>query len=295
MRTVYLGTSDFAARVLEHLAGSAHRPALVVTRPNRPKGRGRKLSPPPVADAARALGIDLIQPEDLHAGATLANIEAAEPEALVLCAYGALVKAPLLDRFEIYNVHPSLLPRWRGAAPVERAIMAGDGETGVSIMRLTAGLDSGPVCLQGSEPIGPEDDYGTVAERLQALGAALLLRALDEQPAFVEQPEAGVTYAEKLGAADRTLDADASPEALDRTVRGLRPHIGARVALGEDGFLGVWAARPGAPAPGDGLRVEDGVLRFGGLELLEVQPAGGRRMTAGEWLRGAGSFLLSPS
>ncbi len=147
MRTVYLGTSPFAAAVLERLAATAHSPALVITRPDRPKGRGRALRSTAVADAARALGLELIAPEQLHAPEVLARIAAAEPEALVLCAFGVLVSEPLLSEYEIFNVHPSLLPRWRGAAPIERAIMAGDAETGVSIMRLTEGLDSGPGLL----------------------------------------------------------------------------------------------------------------------------------------------------
>lgn len=288
MNTVYLGTSDFAAAVLERLAASPHRPALVVTRPDRPRGRGRRLASPPVADAARALGLLLAQPDDLHAPDSLEAIAAARPEVLCLCAYGALVKAPLLDRYTIFNVHPSLLPRWRGAAPVERAIMAGDAQTGVSIMRLTAGLDSGPVCLRAAEPIAPDDDYATLAVRLQVLGANLLLRALDERPAFVDQPETGVTYADKLGSEDRTLDAARPADELERTVRALRPHVGARVPL-DDGFLGVWAARvAGGVGP---LRREGATLRFGGLELLEVQPAGGRRMPAAEWLRGRAAAL----
>ena len=142
MRTVYLGTSDFAAAVLERLADSPHRPALVVTRPDARRGRGQKVAPPPVAERARALGIEAIQPPDLHAPDAIAAIAAAAPEALVVCAYGVLIKEPLLSDYLMYNVHPSLLPRWRGAAPVERAIMAGDAETGVSIMQLTAELDS---------------------------------------------------------------------------------------------------------------------------------------------------------
>src|SRR3954454_16007117 len=166
MRTVYLGTSPFAVAVLERLATSDHRPQLVVTRPDRPRGRGRKLSPPPVADAARALGIELAQPESVNSEEAVARISATDPEAVCVCAFGALIKEPLLSAHPILNVHPSLLPRWRGAAPVERAIIAGDAHTGVSIMRLTAGLDSGPVCLQESVPIGAEDTYGTLGPRL---------------------------------------------------------------------------------------------------------------------------------
>ena len=291
MRTVYLGTSPFAAAVLRRLAAGEHRPVLVITRPDRPRGRGRTLQSPAVADAARALGLELIQPEVPHAPEVLERIAAAEPEALALCAYGALVSEPLLSAYEIFNVHPSLLPRWRGAAPVERAIMAGDAETGVSIMRLAAGLDAGPVCLRASEPIRPDDDYGTLAARLQGLGGELLVRALDERPPWVEQDEAGVTYAHKIEAADRALDPSRTPAEVERTVRALRPHIGARVPLPDGSFLGVIAARPAGPAltPG-GVRSDGDRLlldcRGGALELTQIRPPGGRPMAAADWLRG---------
>jgi methionyl-tRNA formyltransferase len=271
LRTVYLGTSAFAAAVLERLAASAHRPALVVTRPDRPAGRGRRLTAPPVADAARALGLELAQPASVNDDEARALIAAAGPDVVVVCAFGALIKEPLLSEHELLNVHPSLLPRWRGAAPVERAIMAGDAQTGVSIMRVTEGLDSGPVCLAVAEPIGPADDYGTLAARLQELGARLLIRALDERPAFVEQSAEGVTYAEKITAADRTLDPEAPAEVSARTVRALHPHIGARLPLPDGSFLGVRRARVG----------DDGRL-----ELLEVQPPGGRPMAYDDYLRG---------
>ncbi len=150
MRTVYLGTSEFAAIVLGALAGTAHRPTLVITRPDRPRGRGRRLQSPPVAETARELGLELAQPATVNDDDGRATIAAAAPEALVVCAFGALIKEPLLSEHEILNVHPSLLPRWRGAAPIERAMIAGDDRTGVSIMRLTAGLDSGPVALAGA-------------------------------------------------------------------------------------------------------------------------------------------------
>jgi methionyl-tRNA formyltransferase len=290
--TVYLGTSEFAAVVLGRLAASAHRPALVVTRPDRPRGRGRRLQSPPVALRARELGLDLIQPEQLHEPEPLERIAAARAEVLCVCAYGVLIKEPLLSGYEMLNVHPSLLPRWRGAAPVERAIMEGDAETGVSIMRLTAGLDSGPVCLQAAEPIQADDDYGSLAARLERLGGDLLVRALDERPPFAEQDESRVTYAHKIEAADRALRPDRTPAELERTVRALRPHIGARVTLPDGDFLGVIAARvadEGGPEPGrvqaEGERLLLGA-RGGALELTEIRPPGGRPMAAADWLRG---------
>jgi methionyl-tRNA formyltransferase len=223
LRTVYLGTSPFAAAVLARLADSAHRPALVVSRPDRPRGRGRALRSPAVAELARELGLDLIQPEALHAPDVLERMAAAVPEALVVCAYGVLIREPLLSAHEIFNVHPSLLP----ALARGRAGRAGDHgrdeRTGVSIMRLTEGLDSGPVCLAAGEPIAPDDDYGSLAVRLQALGGELLERALDERPAWEDQDESGATYAHKIEAADRALDPGRAPAALERTVRALRP------------------------------------------------------------------------
>jgi methionyl-tRNA formyltransferase len=271
LTTAYLGTSAFAAAVLQRLATTPHRPALVVTRPDRPAGRGRVLTPPPVATAARELGLAVIQPESVNSDEVCDEIADSGAEVAVVCAFGALIKEPLLSRFEMLNVHPSLLPRWRGAAPVERAIMAGDDQTGVSIMRVTAGLDSGPVCLAEAEPIRPDDDYGSLSARLQQLGARLLVRVLDERPSCVEQDDAGATYAEKITAQDRTLDPDARAEVNERIVRALHPHIGARLPLPDGTFLGVRRAR---------------VADDGSLELLEVQPPGGRAMPYADYVRG---------
>ena len=289
MRTVYLGTSAFAAAVLGRLADSAHRPALVVTRPDRPKGRGRRVSPPPVADAARALGLPVDQPASVNDADARARIAAAQPEAVVVCAFGALIKEPLLSEHELVNVHPSLLPRWRGAAPVERALMAGDAETGVAIMRVTEGLDSGPVYLSGREPIAPDDTYGTLAPRLEALGAELLVRALDERPDPVEQDGAGATYAEKIGPQDRELDPERPAAENERIVRALSPHIGARVRMADGEHLGVLRAEASAGKPEQpGLRAAGERLFLGALELLEIQPPGGRPMDAASFLRGRG-------
>ena len=295
MRTVYLGTSDFAVTVLELLAESDHRPALVVTRPDRPRGRGRRLSPPPVADAAHGLGIEVLQPESVNSAEARAAIAAASPETVCICAYGALIREPLLSEHPMLNVHPSLLPRWRGAAPIERAIEAGDSETGVSIMRPIMEMDAGPVCLQRSEPIHPDDNYGTLAPRLARLGGELLVEALDTSPPFVEQPEEGVTIAAKIEAADRALDPSLEAVANERRVRALTPHVGAYVLLPGDERLGVRraAVSDAPPPPPSELAAEGDRLLYGcvdrALELLEVQPAGGRPMDAAAYLRGHGA------
>ncbi|MGN6373810.1 MAG: methionyl-tRNA formyltransferase [Solirubrobacteraceae bacterium] len=303
MRTVFLGTSEFAAAVLERLAAGAHRPVLAITRPDRPAGRGRKLRSPAVADAARALGIELAQPVSVNEPDARELIGAAEPEAVIVCAFGALIKEPLLSDHELLNVHPSLLPRWRGAAPVERAMMAGDVETGVSIMRLTAGLDSGPVCLAQKEGIAADDTYGSLVGRLERIGADLLVSALDtlqrgEELSFAEQDDLAATYAEKILAEDRLLDPARPASELERVVRALHPHIGARLRLPDGELLGVLRARAhttggppadSAPEPGAIDAVEGRLLygtAQGALELLEVQPAGKRPMDAASYLRG---------
>src|SRR5919202_1811401 len=221
VRTVYLGTSPFAVTVLELVAASEHRPLAVVTRPDRPRGRGRRVASPPVGEAARALGIDVLQPESVNADEARAEIAALEPDAVLICAFGAFIKEPLLSQFPMLNVHPSLLPRWRGAAPIERAIEAGDEETGVTIMRPTMEMDAGPIALQQAEPIRPDDDYGSLSPRLAPLGGDLLVRTLDESPPFRKQPEDGVTIAAKIEADDRALDPAREAASLERRVRAL--------------------------------------------------------------------------
>lgn len=292
VRTVYLGTSDFAATVLDAVAGSEHRPALVVSRPDRPKGRGRRTQPPPVADRASALDIDLLQPDDLNAPETVERIAAAAPQALLVCAYGAIIREPLLSAHEAYNVHPSLLPRWRGAAPVERAIQAGDTETGVCIMRPVAELDAGPVYLRGTEPIHPGDDYADLAARLADLGGRLLVQALDQRADPLPQGEEGVTYAEKIDRDERRLDPTRPAVQLERTVRALNPHVGTWVPNRDD-RLGVRrAAVTDGHVPEGDLSATDGRLLLGtsdgALELLEVQPPGKRAMPAADFLHGRG-------
>ncbi len=216
----------------------------------------------------------MLQPESANSDEARAAISAAAPRTVAICAFGGLIREPLLSTHEIVNVHPSLLPRWRGAAPVERAIMAGDRETGVTIHQTIAELDAGPISYQEAFAIEPEHDAGEVYGHAGVLAAMLVDATLRNRPVLRPQPEEGVTYAERLTPADRQLDWSRPPaESLNR-IRALSPHIGARGEV--DGRpLIVWRARLG-----------EGDLNAGGLELLEVQPEGRKRMSAAEYLRG---------
>ena len=302
MRLAYLGTSDFAATILRRLAASPHRPALVITPPDRRQGRGRRLSPPPVALAAAELSLQLHQTQSVNEPGSLQVIADAEIDTGMVCAFGQLIKAPLLDEIEMLNVHPSLLPRWRGAAPIERAIMAGDPQTGVAIMRLTEGLDTGPVALCERVEIDAGDDYGSLAGRLAELGGELAVRALELRATgdlvFSEQPSDGVTYAEKIEAHERRLDSGRPAIELERTVRALSPHIGAFVELEGGERLGVARAEADEAGPASGeLRADGEVLLLGtpegSLRLVAVKPAGKREMPAGDYLRGNPSPRLA--
>jgi methionyl-tRNA formyltransferase len=295
VRTAYLGTSDFAAVVLRRLANSPHRPALVVTPPDRRQGRGRKVKPPPAAVAAGELGLELLQAENVNEEEGLQRIRAANPEAILVCAFGQLIREPLLSEFPILNVHPSLLPRWRGAAPIERAIMAGDERTGVCIMELTAGLDSGPVALREEVLIDPEEDFESLSARLAELGGELLVRALDLQAEgaleFAEQDEEGVTYAEKIESGERPLDPERPAAELAAKVRALNPHVGTYIEPAGGERLGVRRAAVAEAELAVGeLAERDGALLFGtgegALRLLLVQPPGGKPMAADAYLRG---------
>lgn len=263
------------------------------------------MTSPPVAEAARRLEIDVAQPDTVNSSQARERIAAARPAVVLICAFGALIEEPLLSAYEMLNVHPSLLPRWRGAAPIERAIEAGDAETGVSIMRPVAEMDAGPVCLARAEPIQPDDDFGTLSARLEPLGGELLVEALDTRPALREQPTEGVTIAHKISPEDRRLEGGAAAAALERRVRALSPHVGAFVELEDGARLQVLGARAAAssrsedparhtgeddpPAPGE-LRAAGGRLWLGcadgALELLVVKAAGGRTMDAGAYVRG---------
>jgi methionyl-tRNA formyltransferase len=287
VRTVYLGTSEFAATVLRRLADSRHRPALVVTPPDRPRGRGRRLGSPPAADAARELGIDLLQTEATESPEALERIRAARPEVGVVCAFGQLIREPLLSELELLNVHPSLLPRWRGAAPIERAIMAGDERTGTTIMRVSEGLDSGPIALAEEVPIKPGDDYGALAARLADVSGELLVRALDLREAgaleLSEQDDARATYADKIEPAERRLDPALPAAELERQVRALNPHIGTYLELEGSERLGVTKATAEAPGSGEAIEIATAGQT---LYVLEVRPAGSRTMSAASYLRG---------
>ncbi len=295
MRTVYLGTSEFAADVLLRLADSSHRPQLVVTPPDRAKGRGRRSGPPPAAAAAAELEIELLQAENVNEQDALERIRAARPEAVVVCAFGQMIREPLLSEWPLLNVHPSVLPRWRGAAPIERAIIAGDTRTGVSLMQLTAGLDSGPVALCEEIAIGPEDDFESLSGKLAALGGELLIEALDLQAegslTFTDQDDEEATYAEKIDPAERRLDPGRPAVELARTVRALTPHVGAYLEVGNEGRLGVRRARAVDVGVKQGaMKAEWGALLLGcgrgALRLEVVQPPGGKPMGADAYLRG---------
>jgi methionyl-tRNA formyltransferase len=258
VRLAVAATAPIGADVLERLA-ARHELAFLLTRPDAPRGRGRKLAAPPAKETAERLGIPVLQPEK-------PELPDDVPEAIVVCAYGLYIPPRLLERTLWLNVHPSLLPRWRGAAPVERAILAGDEEIGVTIHETVAALDAGPIAAQ--EAFAVDDlDAGQVFARSAEVAAELLERVLPS-PAFEPQPEEGVTYAEKIGPADRELDLSDPVDAW-RRVRALSPHIGARGEL-EGRRVTVWRAHLD-----DGRFVPD-----------EVQPEGGRRMPYDAWLRG---------
>jgi methionyl-tRNA formyltransferase len=260
VRLAVAATAPFGADVLERLA-ERHEVSYVLTRPDRPRGRGQRIGAPPAKETAERLGIEVRQPEKLE------DFDPGE-EMVVLAAYGALIPEAVLDRALWLNVHPSLLPRWRGAAPIERALMAGDAETGVTIIKLAPELDAGPIAAQRAFEVAEDDDYGSVSARAAELGVELVDGVLPE-PSFTPQPGEGVTYAEKIGPADRVLDWSWPAQELLNRVRALSPHIGARAEL-HGRPVTIWRAT-----------IEDGRL-----VPVEVQPEGKRRMSYDEFLRG---------
>ena len=262
-RIAVAATAAFGADVLERLAAS-HEVTCVLTRPDAPAGRGRRLSSSPAKAAAEHLGLPVLQPEKLEAGLDLGA------PVVVAVAYGLIVPEAVLEERLWLNVHPSLLPRWRGAAPVERSLMAGESETGVSLIKLVAELDAGPIAAQERFSVAPEDDAGVVFDRAAEVAGRLLTDVLaDRAPTFREQ-SGEATYAAKIGPDDRRLDLERPARELVDRVRALSPHIGARAELRGRGVT-IWKARIGAD---------------GSFEPVEVQPDGGRRMEYDAWLRG---------
>lgn len=261
-RIAVAATAPFGADVLERLAGR-HKVSALLTRPDAKAGRGRKVEPPPAKVVAERLAIPVVQPERPTAGLDL------DAPTVVVCAYGLLIPAALLAERLWLNVHPSLLPRWRGAAPVERAVMAGDDETGVTIHETVAELDAGPIAAQEAFALG-DDDAGAVYRRAAEVAVRLLDGVLGEPAPRFEPQRGEPTYATRIGPEDRALDLRLPADELVRTVRALSPHIGAWAEL-EGRRVIVWSAR---------------VAADGTFDPVEVQPQGGRRMAAEAWRRG---------
>jgi methionyl-tRNA formyltransferase len=260
-RIAVAATAPFGADILERLAAD-HDVALLLTRPDKPRGRGRKLAPTAAKETAERLGIPVAQPAKLDESTEI------PADTIVVAAYGLLIPDVLLDRGLWLNVHPSLLPRWRGAAPIERALMAGDTRTGVTIHRTTPELDAGPIAAQEAFEVEPDDDAGTIYARSAEIAARLVGDVL-RQPQFAPQPSDGASYAEKISPADRELDLSRPAAQLVDHVRALSPHIGARGTI--DGRpLTIWKARD-----------EDGTFA-----PVEVQPEGGKRMPYDAYRRG---------
>ncbi len=305
MAIAFAGTAPFGAAMLRALLDGPGdgRPGrndlvLVVSQPDRPKGRGKQLASPPVAQLAKDRGVRLVQPERMHEPELLELYRDLGVTTFVVAAFGQMVREPLLSDFLMLNVHGSILPKYRGAAPIERAIMDGATITGVDIMRMEAGLDTGPIALRAQVPITVDEDAGEVFAELEAAGARILFDALERADAgtleFTEQPAEGATYAHKIAAEDRMLDPARPARELHDRIRALSPHVGAWLEV--DGQrLGIWRTRiatadaPVAGKPGaiwhDSERLLIGAADRA-LDVLELQPPGKRRMAAGDWLRG---------
>lgn len=298
MRLVFAGTPEFAAVALRRLLASGFEVPLVLTQPERPAGRGMLLTPGPVKQVALAAGIEILQPQSLKRdAAAVARIAAVAHEVMVVAAYGLILPQAVLDipPAGCLNIHASLLPRWRGAAPIQRAIEAGDSSTGVCIMRMEAGLDTGPVVLSAAVPIGIDDTAATLHDTLSMLGADLIvdaLRRLDALPA-TKQPLTGVTYAAKIGKSEARLDFAQSAAVLACKVRAFNPFPGASAGVA-GGVFKVWAATPGASAPegavgrviaanADGIVI--GCAAGTTLVMTELQRPGGKRLSARQFLQ----------
>ena len=297
MRIVFAGTPAFAAAVLARLLDAQHEVALVLTQPDRPAGRGLRQAAGAVKELAESRGLEVFQPGSLKEAHAAARLAAARPEAIVTAAYGLILPAQVLELAPhgALNVHASLLPRWRGAAPIQRALLAGDRETGITIIRMDAGLDTGPIVAQRAIPISDEDDSQSLHDRLAPLGAELMAAVLEATDAgrarATPQPAEGVTYAAKIQDGEALIDWSQPAVEIERAVRAFRPAPGAQTGL-RNTRCKIWRARlaqgrgePGTvlSAGGEGIRIACGV---DALDILELQRAGGRRLYAGEFLRG---------
>lgn len=289
MKVVFMGTPEFSVPVLEALH-QRHEIVAVYCQPPRPAGRGRADRPSPVQARAEALGLPVRHPVSLRNPEAVAEFAALGADVAVVVAYGLILPQSVLDapRLGCLNIHASLLPRWRGAAPTHRAIMAGDRETGVCIMQMEAGLDTGPVLLREAVEIGPEETTADLHDRLSALGARLILQALDRLPLpAVPQPEAGVTYASKIDKAEARVDWTRPAVEVDRLIRGLSPFPGAWVEVkGERVKLLRSRLATGQGAPGQVLGGFTIACGTGAVEIVEAQREGKRPMPASEVLRG---------
>jgi methionyl-tRNA formyltransferase len=295
LRLAFAGTPPFAARALEALSAAGHEIALVLTQPDRPAGRGLKPTQSAVAQAAQALGLAIAKPVSLKKPESCALIAAAAPDLLIVAAYGLLLPASVLTvpPRGCLNIHASLLPRWRGAAPIQRAILAGDAETGICIMEMEAGLDTGPVLLERRLPILDCDTTGTLTERLTGLGAEAIVAAVANLDGLRArpQPDTGVTYAAKIGKSEARMDWRGNAVALDRQVRAFNPFPGAETHFGGEP-LKIWESRPcaGVGMPGTVIRHEEGcpVIACGtdALALTVMQRPGSRKMAAAEFMKG---------
>jgi methionyl-tRNA formyltransferase len=295
MRVIFAGTPDFAAQALSAILAAGHDVPLVLTQPDRPAGRGMKLQASAVKQVALAHNLPVFQPERLKDPATHEPIRAARADIMVVAAYGLILPQAVLDmpRFGCLNIHASLLPRWRGAAPIQRAIEAGDAETGVTIMQMDAGLDTGPMLLAEALKVGAGETAGELHDRLATLGARLIVEALAQRDALVPvaQPPTGVTYAAKISKAEAQLDWAQPADVLARKIRAFNPFPGATLPFADE-LVKVWRAEAvaGTGSPGQILAAEaDGIIiatSHGALRLTELQKPGGRRLTSAEFLRG---------
>ncbi|THD85299.1 methionyl-tRNA formyltransferase [Aliigemmobacter aestuarii] len=290
MKIVFMGTPEFSVPVLEALAAT-HEVSCVYTQPPRPAGRGKKDRPSPVHARAEALGIPVCHPVSLRNAEAQADFAALDADVAVVVAYGLILPQPVLDapRLGCLNIHASLLPRWRGAAPIHRAIMAGDAETGVCIMQMEAGLDTGPVLLREETAIGDGETTGDLHDRLSGMGARLIVRALADLPNLraEPQPDAGVTYAAKIDKAEARVDWTRPAAEVDRHIRGLSPAPGAWCEVGGE-RVRLLRSRPadGSGTPGQVLHGFTVACGTGAVEILQAQREGKRPMDAAEILRG---------